>query len=265
MEEARDAFNREDYDTAFKIAKIYAEQGNAEAEYYMAEITADQAESLKWYQRSAQHGNEDAQYGLGMLYMEGDGVKQDYIEAYKWLYLHGANIRRPDKGSRTFYSPSCYELMETIREEIPSREIKEAESRALKWITDKYSERVSDSVAKDYAENELYADDAPWYKKIKGIGMLRFQTVKEHKRFWLVIIIAIFTAAFVLTPSPQYSNGQIVTTKMMGCVMIISHDCSFIHPKACSYLVRPQKHLSLVHVQEFEFAQLQAQYCSDLN
>ena len=36
---------------------------------------------------SANQGNADAQYNVGLCYYYGDGVKQDYKEAMKWYEL----------------------------------------------------------------------------------------------------------------------------------------------------------------------------------
>ena len=34
---------------------------------------------------AAEHGNAEAQYDLGLMYLEGLGVKQDNAEAYAWI------------------------------------------------------------------------------------------------------------------------------------------------------------------------------------
>ena len=42
------------------------------------------------YQRSAEKGFAFAQFRLGQLFHEGNGVIKDYAEAYKWLNLAAA-------------------------------------------------------------------------------------------------------------------------------------------------------------------------------
>ena len=37
--------------------------------------------------KSAQQGDADAQYNLGVMYHNGDGVEKDYVTAYKWWTL----------------------------------------------------------------------------------------------------------------------------------------------------------------------------------
>jgi len=48
------------------------------------------AEIVKWYQKAADHGNAMAQYRLGSMYLSGEGVPQDYIQAHLWFSLSAA-------------------------------------------------------------------------------------------------------------------------------------------------------------------------------
>ncbi|MDA0238165.1 MAG: hypothetical protein O3B03_06590, partial [Proteobacteria bacterium] len=41
----------------------------------------DDAKAVKWYRRAAEQGNAKAQYNLGLMYDNGQGVPQDYQEA----------------------------------------------------------------------------------------------------------------------------------------------------------------------------------------
>jgi uncharacterized protein len=50
-------------------------------------VTQDYKEALKWYRLAADQGNADAQYFLGNMYQDGKGVVQDYREGVKWLRL----------------------------------------------------------------------------------------------------------------------------------------------------------------------------------
>ena len=42
---------------------------------------------MKWYRLAAEQGGVSAQYNLGVMYDNGDGVPQDYKEAVKWYRL----------------------------------------------------------------------------------------------------------------------------------------------------------------------------------
>ena len=57
-----DAYERQDYKTAYKLWLPLAEQGNA-----------------------------SAQYNLGVMYDNGQGVPQDYVLAHMWWNLSGSN------------------------------------------------------------------------------------------------------------------------------------------------------------------------------
>ena len=42
---------------------------------------------MKWYRLSAEQGDDDAQYNLGVMYDNGYGVPQDYKTAVKWFKI----------------------------------------------------------------------------------------------------------------------------------------------------------------------------------
>jgi hypothetical protein len=47
----------------------------------------DDKEAVKWYRLAAEQGDATAQYNLGLMYYEGQGVPQDNKEAVKWWRL----------------------------------------------------------------------------------------------------------------------------------------------------------------------------------
>ena len=42
---------------------------------------------MKWYRLAADQGDAGAQYNLGVMYDNGQGVPQNYAEAVKWYRL----------------------------------------------------------------------------------------------------------------------------------------------------------------------------------
>ena len=50
----------------------------------------DLAKAAEHYRRAAQQGVVMAQYHLGFMYGQGEGVEQDYVQAYVWLSLAAA-------------------------------------------------------------------------------------------------------------------------------------------------------------------------------
>jgi uncharacterized protein len=70
---------------------ILAEQGDAEAQfslgriYYNGEgVSRDDAEAVKWYRKAAEQGHTEAQLNLVEIYSYGEGVQQDFAEATNW-------------------------------------------------------------------------------------------------------------------------------------------------------------------------------------
>ena len=91
FEEALAAYERGDYDAAYRGFRSLAEQGDAIAQNNLgamydlgAGVPQDYAEAVKWYRRAAEQGDANAQNNLGAMYGTGEGVPQDYAEAVKW-------------------------------------------------------------------------------------------------------------------------------------------------------------------------------------
>ena len=89
-----DANNRGDYATALREWRPLAEQGHAVAQYSLGLLYAngqgvpkDDAQARQWYEKSAAQGRADAQVNLGILYDYGRGVPQDFKKAVYWYRL----------------------------------------------------------------------------------------------------------------------------------------------------------------------------------
>ena len=90
----QDASPKEGHMTKEKAAEdllLAADQGDADAQYNLGlmyyngdGVTQDDAEALKWYRLAADQGDATAQSNLGSMYANGDGVTQDDAEALKW-------------------------------------------------------------------------------------------------------------------------------------------------------------------------------------
>ena len=53
--------------------------------YYQGNgVKQDYSQAFLWYRRAAQQGNSDAQYSLGNMYLMGEGIKQDDYQARQW-------------------------------------------------------------------------------------------------------------------------------------------------------------------------------------
>ena len=68
-----------------------AKQGNAKAQVNLGlmyeqgqGVRQDYAQAVQWYRRAAEQGYADAQVNLGLMYANGQGVRQDYTQAVQW-------------------------------------------------------------------------------------------------------------------------------------------------------------------------------------
>lgn len=72
-----------------------ANQGDAYAQAYLGSLYAfglygapqDYAQAVRWYTLAAEQGHPTAQYNLAVLYVNGQGVKADTLQAQKWYDL----------------------------------------------------------------------------------------------------------------------------------------------------------------------------------
>ena len=94
FDDAVAAHERGDYATAFRLWRPLADQGNASAQFNLGlmydngqGVTQNHAEAVKWYRLAADQGNASAQFNLGLMYAKGDGVPQNHAEAVKWYRL----------------------------------------------------------------------------------------------------------------------------------------------------------------------------------
>jgi TPR repeat protein len=83
-----------DYATALREWTPLAEQGNVVAQYNLGQmyregngVPQDYKTMIKWYTLAAEQGYAKAQFNLGNMYNEGKGVTQDYKTAVKWYTL----------------------------------------------------------------------------------------------------------------------------------------------------------------------------------
>ncbi len=129
-----DAYKNKDYVTARVEWQPLAEQGDAEAQYFLGTlyqngwgVLKDDKQSARLMRLSAKQGYAKAQYNLGLLYAVGEGVSQDYDRAYKWLTLAVLNGEKKAAGIR-----------DSIAKGMSSARIKEAKDLAKKCLADNY-------------------------------------------------------------------------------------------------------------------------------
>ncbi|ENT1825255.1 sel1 repeat family protein [Neisseria gonorrhoeae] len=69
-----------------------AEQGNAAAQFNLGVmyengqgVRQDYVQVVQWYRKASEQGDAQAQYNLGLMYYDGRGVRQDLALAQQWL------------------------------------------------------------------------------------------------------------------------------------------------------------------------------------
>ncbi|USA54693.1 sel1 repeat family protein [Acinetobacter sp. C32I] len=70
-----------------------AEQGDVEAQYNLGAMYADgdgveqnDAKAFEWFQKAANQGEASAQYNLAVMYDNGKGIEKDIKQAYYWYF-----------------------------------------------------------------------------------------------------------------------------------------------------------------------------------
>jgi TPR repeat protein len=83
----------------FKATQAAADQGDAEAQYSLGQlyyngegVAKNDVMAFKYYQLAADQGDAGAQYILGIMFARGDGVAKNDVIAYKWALLAQAQV-----------------------------------------------------------------------------------------------------------------------------------------------------------------------------
>src|SRR5262245_25545350 len=84
LEAGLEAYKKGNFDTAIRLLRPLAEQGNAQAEEKLGRmyqrgkgVPKDFARAVEWYRKAADQGDAAAQGRLGFLYRVGAGVPRD--------------------------------------------------------------------------------------------------------------------------------------------------------------------------------------------
>ncbi|MCH7571038.1 MAG: sel1 repeat family protein [Deltaproteobacteria bacterium] len=100
------AYERGNYDTALKEWRPLAKQGLSQAQYNLGLMYAegegvaqDYQEAVRWYRLAAEQGHASGQFSLGAMYIAGHGVPKDYVLAHMWMNMAAAKgVKKAGKG-----------------------------------------------------------------------------------------------------------------------------------------------------------------------
>ena len=94
LEDAQAAIARGDFVTALRLLGTLADQDNPQAERFLGimyvkgmGVPQDYALAMRWLRLAADKGLPDAQNEVGILYQQGQGVERNEAEAVKWFRL----------------------------------------------------------------------------------------------------------------------------------------------------------------------------------
>ena len=161
------AFKQGEYQKAYEIWLKAAENGDADAQFNIAVmlengqgISRDLFSALKWYELAARQnyphaldmsekvqakitrlhkkellkhlpkadaGNPQSQIAVATIYAEGRFVKQDKIEALKWLFLAAEKVKNPTTTKRV------NRLSDRLKEDLTDEQIAEVQQRVDAW------------------------------------------------------------------------------------------------------------------------------------
>lgn len=181
-DDAFDAYIRKDYASAFRGLSLLAEQGNAKAQYGLGLMYAngqgvakDEQQAYFWFRKAAEQGDASAQHSLGDMYSFGEGVPKDEQQAYFWWLLASA------KGDE-----SAKKNMGISEKTLPPQPRVQAQADARHW-----QPKTAEESPRDTAE---YDSPAPKTKgeKLTGTG-------------------------FVVSPNQIVTNVHVVS----GCALLI--------------------------------------------
>ena len=111
------------------VIRQLAEQGNAGAQYNLGVMYANgegvaenDAEAVKWYRLAADQGDAEAQINLGYMYAKGEGVPESQVDAYFWWNLAAAQGIAGAKTNKAI-----------IEKQMTREQIAEAQRRSAAW------------------------------------------------------------------------------------------------------------------------------------
>ncbi len=165
FQEATDAFERGDVQTALKEFHALAEKNDARGQYGLG-IMHDLGEGVpqnselafKWYKLSAEQGYADAQNNLGVMYENGEGVPLNYDEAMRWyrkaaelgnrdapnnigvMYMTGVGAPRDFVKAYMWFSvagkgdPDAVSNKKFLLNRMSQEEVAQAENMAQEWL-----------------------------------------------------------------------------------------------------------------------------------
>lgn len=110
-----------------------AEAGDAESQFFLGLVyidgeivPQDYAEAAKWHRKAAEQGNVLPQYNLGFMYAIGRGVPKDDVQSYFWFSLAASRSAGEDHKK---YSGR----RDQVAKMLPPEKLMEAQRMTREW------------------------------------------------------------------------------------------------------------------------------------
>ena len=130
---AFNAYSSGDFGVARTLLKPLAQGGDIRAQYLLGRIYSEgegvaknDAEGVKWYRLAADRGDIVSQLALGTMYVNGRGVRRSFVRAYSWFTIVSQNGGRAITGQ-------ALEVRDIIEQLMTTQEIEQAEAFAAAW------------------------------------------------------------------------------------------------------------------------------------
>lgn len=95
-QEGVDAYQAGKFDVAAAKFKELADKGDASAQFNLGSlyrqgqgVAQDDKQAALWWAKAADQGHTDAMDNLGLRYAKGEGVELNLVQAYKWFSIAG--------------------------------------------------------------------------------------------------------------------------------------------------------------------------------
>lgn len=129
--EGVDAYAQGNYAVALEKFKPLAEHDNMEAQFNLGVmyrqgqgVPQDHQNAVTWFNKSAEQGHVEAQQNLGFQYAKGQGVTQDWVQADKWFTIAAASGKETAVNNK-----------KVIEVHMPPEKIAEASTLAQEWLS----------------------------------------------------------------------------------------------------------------------------------
>ncbi|OAD22483.1 TPR repeat protein [Candidatus Thiomargarita nelsonii] len=208
--------------TSFQAIVEKAERGDAEAQFNLGwmyltgdGVTQNYIEAAKWIRKAAEQGDAQAQYNLGVMYLNGDGVTQNNIEAAKWIH------KAAEQGQA--YAQNELGVMYYLGKGVTQNDIE-----AANWFRKaaqqgnaqaQYNLGVMYLKGKGVTQNDIEA--AKWYRKAAEQG----HAGAYGSLGWLLITQGKFDEAQSLTEKAHQKQPQVFAwTINLGHIYLLKGD-----------------------------------------